>query len=116
VDGVITSLVGAAPQLGVAGILLVLLGIVIRWGSQERTDNRAQVTDLATRHAAELARINADHDAELGELRKEIAGLRAQLDEVNRKLDAERDRRRAAEDSAMGQLGRHQQGNTPWQQ
>lgn len=115
-DGVITSLVGAAPQLGVAGILLVLLGIVIRWGSQERTDNRAQVGDLATRHAVELARINADHDAELGELRKEIAGLRAQLDEVNRKLDAERDRRRAAEDSAMGQLGRHQQGNPPWQQ
>lgn len=115
-DGVITSLVGAAPQLGVAGVLLVLLGIVIRWGSQERTDNRAQITDLATRHATELARINADHDAELGELRKEIAGLRAQLEEVNRKLDAERDRRRAAEDSAIGQLGRHQQGNPPWQQ
>lgn len=115
-DGVITSLLGAAPQLGVAGVLLVLLGIVIRWGSQERTDNRAQITDLATRHATELTRINADHDAELGELRKEIAGLRAQLDEVNRKLDAERDRRRAAEDSAMGQLGRHQQGNPPWQQ
>ncbi len=66
--------------------------------------------------ADELARINADHDAELGELRKEIAGLRAQLEEVNRKLDAERDRRRAAEDSAMGQIGRHQQGNQPWQQ
>lgn len=113
-DGVVTALIGAAPQLGVAGILLALLGLVIRWGSQERSDNRAEVSELATRHAAELSRINAAHDEELAELRREIAGLRAQLSELNTKLDAERDRRRAAEDSAMGQLQRRQQGDPPW--
>lgn len=115
-DTIVTTLIGAAPQLGVAGILLTLLGLVIRWGSQERTDNRAQISEIAARNAAELARVNADHDAELAELRKEIGGLRSQLEEVNQKLDAERERRRAAEDSAMGQLGRHQQGSPPWPQ
>lgn len=114
-DGVVTALIGAAPQLGVAGILLALLGLVIRWGSQERSDNRAEVAELAARHAAELSRINTAHDAELAELRREIAGLRGQLSELNLKLDAERDRRRAAEDSAMGQLQRRQQGDPPWQ-
>lgn len=116
-DAVLTSLIGAAPQLGVGSILLALLGLMIRWGSQERADNRTGVAELATRHATELARINTDHDAELAELRKEIGGLRGQLEEVNRKLDAERDRRRAAEDRrrpgrdpAMGQL----QGDPPW--
>jgi hypothetical protein len=117
VDAVLTTLIGAAPQLGVGGVLLALLGLVIRWGSQERADNRTGVAELATRHAAELARVNSDHDTELAELRKEIAGLRGQLDEVNHKLDAERDRRRAAEDArrppdtpALGQL----QGEPPW--
>lgn len=117
-DAVVTTLIGAAPQLGVAGILLALLGLVIRWGSQDRSDNRAQMGELTARHAVELARINADHDAELGELRTEIRGLRVQLEEVNRKLDEERDRRRKAEDvrrpgedPAMGRL---QQGDQPW--
>ncbi|MDN5853487.1 MAG: hypothetical protein L0K86_11705 [Actinomycetia bacterium] len=110
-DAVLTSLVGAAPQLGVAGILLALLALVIRWGSQERSDNRAEVAELAQRHAAELARINSAHDAELAELRREIVGLRTQLDAMNTKLDAERDRRRAAEDAG----GRHTRpGEPPW--
>lgn len=97
-DVLVTALIGAAPQLGVAGVLLVLLGMVIRREGQDRSDHRATITELVTRHAAELARINSAHDAELAELRTEIAGLRVQLSEVNRKLDAERDRRRALED------------------
>lgn len=113
-DDVLPTLIDAAPQLGVAGILLALLGLVIRWGAQERADNRAEVAELAERHATELTRINAAHDEELAELRREIAGLRAQLDELNTKLDQERERRRAAEDSAMGYLQRRQQGDPPW--
>lgn len=105
-DALVTTLIGAAPQLGVGGILLALLGLLIRREGQDRTDYRAQVTDLTTRHANELARINADHDSELGELRMEIQGLRRQVDELNSKLDAERDRRRVAEDSAMAKLQR----------
>lgn len=119
-DAVLTTLIGAAPQLGVAGILLALLGLVIRREAQDRTDYRAQITELVARHAGELTRINTSHDEELAELRKEIAGLRAQLAEVNAKLDAERDRRRAAEDSALGRLDqsrldqRRQEGGGPW--
>lgn len=112
-DAVLTALIGAAPQLGVGGILLALLALLIRRESQDRTDYRAQVTDLTTRHATELARINGDHDSELAELRTEIQGLRRQLDEVNQKLDAERDRRRVAEDSAMGTIQRRDE---PWRQ
>lgn len=113
-DAVITAAIGAAPQLGVGGIFLALLGLLIRRESQDRADYRAQLAEQATRHAAELTRIAAAHDAELAELRAEIQGLRAQLNDMNTKLDAERDRRRAAEDSAMGQLGRRQQGDPPW--
>jgi septal ring factor EnvC (AmiA/AmiB activator) len=110
VDAVLTTLIGAAPQLGVGGILLTLLALLMRRESQDRADHRTQIAEmsarhseelkqLTTRHAEELKRINTDHDVELAELRTEIKGLRDQLDEVNRKLDEERALRRAAEDS-----------------
>ena len=105
-DAVLTTLIGAAPQLGAAGGALVFFGLLLRWSMQDRTDYRAQLTEQATRHSEELRRINEAHDAELAELRAEIKGLRLQLDEMNTKLDDERARRRAAEDSAMGQLYR----------
>lgn len=97
-DQILSTLIGATPQLGVSGILLVVLALLLRREAADRTEYRTSVADLATRHATELARINTDHDNELAELRREIAGLRAQLSEVNRKLDEERARRRAAED------------------
>jgi archaellum component FlaC len=96
-------------------VLLFVLGLLVRRETQDRADYRTQIADLVKRHADELTRINTSHDQELAELRKEIGGLRVQLQEVNSKLDAERDRRRAAEDSAMGQLGRLRQGDPPWQ-
>jgi Skp family chaperone for outer membrane proteins len=95
VDAVLTTLIGAAPQLGGAGVLLLIIGLLLRREAQDRADYRA-----------ELTRINTAHDGELAELRAEIVGLRTQLDEVNRKLDEERARRRAAEDNPMG---RHRQ-------
>lgn len=113
-DAVVTTLIGAAPQLGVAGILLTLLALVIRREGQDRTDNRATIAELVARHAGELTRINGSHDEELAELRREIAGLRAQLAEVNQKLDEERDRRRNAEDSAMSRLDQRRQEGGPW--
>jgi Skp family chaperone for outer membrane proteins len=99
VDAVLTTLIGAAPQLGVGGILLTLLALLMRRESQDRADYRTQIAELATRHADELRRINEAHDVELHELRGEIKGLREKLDELNTKLDDERARRRAAEDS-----------------
>lgn len=115
-DAVLTTLIGAAPQLGVGGILLTLLALLMRRESQDRADYRAQIAELTKRHADELARINGDHDSELTELRKEIQGLRTQLDEVNRKLDDERERRRAAEDNrTMGQHHRRDPSGGDWQ-
>lgn len=121
-DATVTAIIAAAPQLGVAGILLALIGLLMRRETQaradqlqERTDYRAQIAEMNRRHAEELARIHRDHDAELGELRTDIAGLRAQLDELNAKLDAERALRRAAEDSAMSRLRLREQGDPPWQ-
>lgn len=113
-DAIVTTLIGAAPQLGVAGILLALLALVLRRETQDRSDHRAQLTEIVNRHTSELTRINASHDAELVELRQEIAGLRAQLAEVNAKLDAERDRRRAIEDTAIiRQFRRPREGPPP---
>jgi len=99
VDAVVTTLIQAAPQLGVGGVLLTLLALLMRRESQDRADYRTQVAELATRHADELKRINESHDEELHELRAEIKGLREQIDLLNAKLDDERARRRAAEDS-----------------
>lgn len=98
-DAVITTLIGAAPQLGVGGILLTLLALLMRRESQDRADYRTQIAELATRHADELKRINVSHDEELAELRTEIKQLRAEIHELNQKLDDERALRRAAEDS-----------------
>lgn len=98
-DAVITTLIGAAPQLGGAGVLLLIIGLLLRREAQDRADYRT-----------ELTRVNTAHDGELGELRAEIATLRAQITELHTLLDAERERRRAAEDNPMG---RHRQG--PWQ-
>lgn len=110
-DAVLTAILGAAPQLGVAGVLLALLGLVLRRESQDRTDYREQLTATTARHAAELARINTDHDTELAELRRDIKELRTQLAEVNASLDAERARRRQAEDGAPAQ---RTEGDSPW--
>lgn len=109
-DAVLNTLVSAAPQLGGAGILVVILGLLLRREAQDRTDYRNDLAALTARHTAELTRINADHDSELGELRKEIAALRRQLEEVNQKLDTERERRRAAEDHKPTWQGHTQQG------
>lgn len=101
-DQIVTTLIGAAPQLGVGGVLVILIGILIRREAQD-----------ATRHAEELKRINVSHDEELAELRQEIRDLRGEVRTLNQKLDEERDRRRRAEDSTS-QLGRHR-GEPPWQ-
>lgn len=114
-DAIITTLIGVAPQLGVAGVLLTLIGLLMRRETQLHSEYRVRFTELTKNYADELTRISASHDEELTELRSDIAGLRAQLDDLHVKLDAERDRRRAAEDSAMGRLRMREQGDPPWQ-
>ncbi len=90
-DAIITSILGAAPQLGVGGVLLAIMGLLLRRETQDRADYRA-----------EIARLNADHDTELADLRKEITNLRRQVGDLNTRLDKERELRRAAEDAERG--------------
>lgn len=79
--------------MGGAGILLVIIAVLGRlWWTSER------------RHEAEIARVNAAHDAELEELRRDVAELRGLVDDLNRRLDEERELRRAAQDEAAAAL------------
>ncbi|GAA3230613.1 hypothetical protein GCM10017691_23760 [Pseudonocardia petroleophila] len=103
-DELFTAALGAAPQLGVAGILLTILILVIRTASADRVDFRETLSAAALRHKEEIVRINGDHDAELEELRKEIKELRAQVDALNITIDVERKARREAEDVAAKAL------------
>lgn len=99
-DVLTTSLVAAAPQLGVGGILLTLLVYVLRNWSTDRNDYRVGLAAAQERYTAELHRINTAHDAEMAELRKDIQSLRERVDYLNHVLDQERTARRAAEDEA----------------
>lgn len=88
-DAFLGSILSSIPQLGVGGGLAVVVVLLLRREAQANS-----------RHAAELHRITSNHDEELAEMKTELTAVRVQLDEVNRKLDEERARRRAAEDAA----------------
>lgn len=72
-DAVLVALGQKIPELGVTGALVFVLVLLLR---------REAATE--ERHAAELKRVNAAHDAELEELRTDV--------------DRERAARRRAED------------------
>lgn len=94
-DAVLTAVLQSSPQLGVGSTLVVVILLLLRReGSAEE------------RHSAELARITAAHDAEIKELREDIAQLRKQLDDVNAALDLERETRRQAEDALAAERRR----------
>lgn len=84
---------GTYATYGGAGILLVIIAILVRlWLTGEK------------RHSVEITRVNAAHDAELEELRKDIAEFRERLDDLNRRLDEERELRRKAQDDAAAAI------------
>lgn len=78
-DAVLTALGQKIPELGVTGVLVFLLVLLIR--RESSTEDR---------HAAELRRINSDHDAELDELRLDVERERI----ARRSAEDERDRLR----------------------
>lgn len=105
-DAAIIAVMQSAPQLGGAGALLALLVYVMRHAASDRGDYRTAMDAAESRHAAELNRIATAHDAELRELRDDVATLRKQIDELQLKLDIEREERRKAEDQAAEALRR----------
>jgi Skp family chaperone for outer membrane proteins len=106
VDALSSALVAAAPQLGVAGVLLALLIFVVRNAASDRSDYRTALQAAQQRYADELTRINTDHDTELAELRADILELRQRIEELHTALDSERRRRWEAEDKAAEALRR----------
>lgn len=88
-DGVFSALVGAAPQLGGASVLIFVLGLLIQREIQ-----------TSKRHGAELERLGNAHEKELIAQRESIAALREQVGELNGLLDTERRAKWRAEDVA----------------
>lgn len=112
-DAVLTAVLGAAPQLGGAGLLVTVVVLLIR---QNLAAAERYATDLElarTANAAELARVNTAHDAELAELRAEITRQRDLRTSAEQALDVERGRRRAAEDGGRHRI-EQQEGPSPW--
>lgn len=99
-DAILPALFSAAPQLGVAGVLLFVLGLVMRRESADRTDYRAALESAAKRHTEEVDRMRKGHDEEIAELKADLAQLEAKLGELQNRLDLEREARRKAEDMA----------------
>jgi Tfp pilus assembly protein PilO len=104
----------ALPNLGVAGALVVVIGYLLsanhRLMTANRSDRAEYLTALAARetaHTAELAAQRTAHAAELAALRARLAELERRLGELEGELDAERDRRRVAEDTAAAALRGH---------
>lgn len=90
-DALLTSVLGAAPQLGGATLLVVVLLILIK--------REVQTT---ARHGVELERVTRLHDTEMTEKDAEIRALRERADRLQVRLDEEMDLRRAAQDSRGG--------------
>lgn len=86
-DAVVTAAVQSLPQMGIGGGLLLVVVLLLR-----------RESSTEARHGAELARINAAHDAELTEMRTDVKQLRTEIDRLNEDLDTERARRRRLED------------------
>lgn len=98
----IVSAVGAGGPY--AGLGLVIVILFRMWAKAEaRAEAADKRTDdvrkaLQEAHAVEISRISAAHDDEIGELRRDIAELRTEVDKLNQKWDLERTMRREAED------------------
>lgn len=94
------ELIGALREIGPIGIALIIL--LIMWILNRQTTKG---------YRDEIARINADHDAELEELRKtrgediqklreEITGLKEEIRSLRLEMEQERQARRQAEELA----------------
>lgn len=94
------TLISLAPQLGAAGLILLVFVVVSRYFLTDRGRLQDELDKAMARSDKEMARMAAAHDAEIAELRAEIKELRAALAGVNAALDVERAARRAAEDTS----------------
>lgn len=100
-DALFSALVTKLPEMGLSGLALWLLFAAWRNASSDRRDYRDSLKAAEERHAAEMERVNREHDAEIAEMLQTKARLRTQIEELNATVDLEREARRAAEDKAF---------------
>jgi hypothetical protein len=134
-DALLPAIVGSVPQLGGAGLLVLVVVLLIRREMQmqerfaaelarteaervaevTRVDQSrvAEITRIEAARTGEMTRLEAEHDSELRRKDAEIEQLRERNLALNQWLEHERVLRRAAEDG-----GRHRPagdaGPSPW--
>lgn len=99
-DAVLSAFITKLPELGLAGLALLLLLATWRKADADRADYRTALKEAEERHAAELTRVNRAHDEELAEVYRTKEALRQRIDDLNTMVDLEREARRQAEDRA----------------
>jgi hypothetical protein len=115
VDGILSALGGGLPQLGIGGTLAFVIGLLVKLLIDERTRHTAELDAISKRHADELQRKGdrlaaenereqAQHIADLTDLRAELRDARKRIDELELTVDIERAARRDAEDAAARAL------------
>lgn len=88
------AIIGALGQLGPIGIALVVL--LIMWALNRQTASR--YVEIIAEQRARIEHLNADHDAELAELQKNIVGLRKEISDLRNEIQVERTARMKAEE------------------
>lgn len=88
-DGVLSAIAGALPQLGLGGIVTFVCGLLVKLLLDERGSRRAEVEGLMQRHASELSAVS-----------ERLEAARRRIEELETAVDLEREARRRAEDEA----------------
>ncbi len=102
-EALLPTLLGALPDLTFGGGALLLLVLSYRRNNEDRTTL-----------TGEIARMSASHDAELVELKDDIAILRAREDEMQTRLDGALTRARQAEEATSYYQRQLPPASQPW--
>lgn len=94
----------AFSTFGITGTLVLVIAYLLASNHRDRTTYERALAMRDAEHNAELAAARAAHAEDLTGLRSRLSSLERRLGELETELDAERDRRRTAEDTAARAL------------
>ena len=102
-EATITAL-GSLGPIGIALIVLLVMSVIM---GRERKAHQEQIAKIRADRDADIAaknleieRSNTAHDEEIGELKKDIVGLRNDIRELRAEMATERAARMVAEEEA----------------